>query len=186
LSASETGATHSTAYDAATWETLWQTPVGTGIVAAPMTWERDGTQYVTVAAGWRGVYGITQKHTETPEPGRVLTFKLGGTAEMPETTLDERELVAGVPYDPEHYGEGAALYIANCVFCHGVPAVDSGGNVPNLGYSDAATLEDLENILHSAAFADRGMPSFEGKLSAEEVARITAFIHGTVDAVRPR
>ncbi|MEM8752451.1 MAG: PQQ-dependent dehydrogenase, methanol/ethanol family [Pseudomonadota bacterium] len=173
------------AYHAATGATLWQTPVGTGVVAAPGTFEVDGEQYVTILAGWGGVYGITQKATDVVGPSRVYTFKVGGEAPMPAfAEVADKTLVAGVAYDPDHYAEGAGLYVANCVFCHGVPGVDGGGNVPNLGYSTAETIGGLKDILFSAAFAEAGMPSFEGRLSEEEVAKITAFIQGTADAVR--
>jgi PQQ-dependent dehydrogenase (methanol/ethanol family) len=173
------------AYDATTGANLWQTPLGSGVVAAPATFEVDGEQYVTILSGWGGVYGITQKATDRVGPGHVYTFKIGGTAPKPDVVTEgERVLVEGVPYNPDHYGEGAALYIANCVFCHGVPAVDGGGNVPNLGYSAPEKIADLETLLHSAAFADLGMPSFADRLDSEEIAKITAFIQGTADAVR--
>ncbi|MBC6408128.1 MAG: cytochrome c [Rhodobacteraceae bacterium] len=96
------------------------------------------------------------------------------------------DLVAGVDYKPNHYAEGTAIYIANCVFCHGVPAVDGGGNVPNLGYSSCGNLAGLEGVLLSAAYEDAAMPSFEGKPNSDEIARITAFTQGTADAVRPK
>jgi quinohemoprotein ethanol dehydrogenase len=175
------------AYDAATGETLWQTPVTSGVVAAPATWEKDGEQYVTVAVGWGGVYGMMQRATEQVGPGKVLTFKLGGTASMPEVAATpQAELVAGVPYDPAHVGEGVALYVANCLFCHGVPGVNNGGNVPNLGYSSVETLtENFAPILLAGALKDGGMPSFEDRLGEPELDRLRAFIQGTADAVRP-
>ena len=175
------------AYDATTGASLWQTPVGSGVVAAPMTYEHDGKQYVTIAVGWGGVYGISQRATDRAGPGRVYTFEVGGNAPMPEmVTYDRTELVAGVPYDPDHVAEGAGLYVSNCLFCHGVPAVNNGGNVPNLGFSTAATLTNLSDIVFSDAFRDKGMPSFEGKLTTDDVTKIRAFIQGTVDAVRPQ
>ncbi|QBF33051.1 PQQ-dependent dehydrogenase, methanol/ethanol family [Thalassococcus sp. S3] len=173
------------AYNAETGENLWQTPVGSGIVAAPMTYEVDGVQYVTVLTGWGGVYGITNKHSERVGPGHVYTFRVGGETPKPEVVMVEpKELLQGVAYDPDHYAEGAAIYIANCVFCHGVPAVDSGGNVPNLGFSAPEKIAELEGILLNAAFEEKGMPSFEGRLTSEEITKITAFIQGTADAVR--
>ncbi|MEM8688699.1 MAG: c-type cytochrome, partial [Pseudomonadota bacterium] len=172
------------AYDATTGATIWQTPVGSGVVAAPSTYEVDGQQYVTVLAGWGGVYGITQRHTDRVGPGTVYTFKVGGEAKMPSfVNADAGALVKGVSYNKEDYPTGAALYIANCVFCHGVPAVNNGGNVPNLGYSDKETIEKLEDILLSNAFVEAGMPSFKGKLSDAEIRKISAFIQGTADAV---
>jgi quinohemoprotein ethanol dehydrogenase len=173
------------AYDARTGEVLWQTPVGSGVVAGPATYEIDGVQYVTVAVGWGGVYGISQRATDRVGPGRVWTFRLDGEAEPPEMTIHpQQELVAGVAYDPEDVPMGGALYISNCVFCHGVPGVNNGGNVPNLGYSEAATLENAAEILLTGGRLELGMPHFEGKLTEEEIEKIVAFIQGTADALR--
>lgn len=173
------------AYDAKTGANLWQTPVGSGVVAAPATWEWDGTQYVTIAVGWGGVYGIMNKATERVGPGRVYTFALGGKAPLPETVMNQRtELVSGVSYDPNHVTEGAGLYISNCLFCHGVPGVNNGGNVSNLGYSAKGTIANLPALVRSASMVQLGMPDFTQKLSEEEVIRIQAFIQGTADAVR--
>ena len=40
-------------------------------------------QYVSVAVGWGGVYGLAQRATEREGPGTVYTFKAGGTAAAP-------------------------------------------------------------------------------------------------------
>ena len=176
------------AYDAATGDTLWQTPVGTGIVAAPVTWEHEGTQYVTVAAGWGGVYGMMQRATEEIGPGTVYTFKIGGTAALPEVAAlrQTAPLVQGVAYDPADVPDGVQLYVGNCLFCHGVPGVNNGGNVPNLGYSTPETLEGIHDIVLGGALVEGGMPSFEGVLEDGDMAKLVAFIQGTADAVRPK
>ena len=173
------------AYDATTGAALWQTPVGSGVVAAPATWELDGRQYVTIAVGWGGVYGVLQRATERTGPGRVYTFAVGGRAEMPQTVSSDRvKLVEGVAYDKEQVAQGAGLYVSNCMFCHGVPGINNGGNLPNLGFSSAQTIEELDGILFSNVFAQSGMPNFEGKLTADDVTKIAAFIQGTADAIR--
>ncbi|MEM8650822.1 MAG: PQQ-dependent dehydrogenase, methanol/ethanol family, partial [Pseudomonadota bacterium] len=175
------------AYNAETGAPLWQTPVGTGAVAAPVTWELDGKQYVTIAVGWGGVYGQLQRATEKTGPGRVFTFAVGDSATMPEFIEREpAELVAGVPYDPNHVGDGAALYVSSCLFCHGVPGVNNGGNIPNLGYSQKATIENLGDFVLTNALIEGGMPNFEGKLSKDDISKLVAFIQGTADAVRPK
>lgn len=174
------------AYDAASGALLWQTEVGSGVVAAPASWELDGQQYVTIAVGWGGVYGMMQRHTERVAPGRVYTFRVGGTAPMPERILSERtELVSGVPYDPDQVGPGAALYVANCLFCHGVPAVNNGGNIPNLGFSSAEVLANAGAWVLGGAGLEHGMPRLGAHLDEDDVGKIVAFIQGTADAVRP-
>lgn len=175
------------AYDARDGKKLWEAPTGTGVVAAPSTYEVDGKQYVSIAVGWGGVYGIAARHTDRAGPGTVYTFAVGGTAKMPEFVQYRLgELVQGVPYDKSHYEVGTALYVSNCVFCHGVPGVDRGGNIPNLGYSSAATISNLDKFVLSDALANKGMPNFSGKLTPADVEKIKAFIQGTADAVRPK
>ncbi len=175
------------AYDAKTGQKLWETPTGTGVVAAPATYVVDGVQYVSVAVGWGGVFGISQRVAQTTLPGTVFTFAIGGKAPLPEFTAHQRNnLIAGVKYDPKHVPEGTALYVSNCIACHGVPGVDRGGNVPNLGYSAPAMIANLDRIVFKGPFMANGMPDFTGKLKAEDVEKIKAFIQGTADAIRPK
>ena len=175
------------AYDAQTGEALWNEKVSSGVIAGPSTYEIDGEQYVTIAVGWGGVYGLAQRHAERMGDGRVYTFKLGGEAEMPDVPMvaerRKTELVSGVEFDPEDVGPGAQLYVSNCLFCHGVPAVNNGGALPNPGYSEASVIENLPDLLYEGAWTEQGMPNFSDKLSKEEISKITAFIQQTANSV---
>ncbi|MDR0214163.1 MAG: PQQ-dependent dehydrogenase, methanol/ethanol family [Comamonas sp.] len=175
------------AYNAASGEKLWEAPTGTGVVAAPSTYMVDGKQYVSVAVGWGGVYGLAARATERQGPGTVYTFAVGGKAKMPDFVAQRTgQLLQGVKYDPAKVEAGTLLYVANCVFCHGVPGVDRGGNIPNLGYMDASYIENLPNFIFKGPAMARGMPDFTGKLSGDDVESIKAFIQGTADAIRPK
>jgi len=175
------------AYNAKTGEKLWEVATGTGVVAAPATYTVDGKQYVSIAVGWGGVYGKAQRHTDREGPGTVYTFMIGGKAEAPKF-VDYRmqTLVEGVKYKPEDVQAGTMLYVSNCVFCHGVPGVDRGGNIPNLAYIGTPFIENLQNFVFKGPATERGMPDFTGKLSVEDVEKIKAFIQGTADAIRPK
>ena len=74
--------------------------------------------------------------------------------------------------------------MSNCVFCHGVPGVDRGGNIRNLGYVSTAVLADLERQSLPGRMRSHGMPDFTGKLTPDEVTRIQAFIQATADSIR--
>ena len=175
------------AYHARTGNKLWESPTGTGVVAAPSTYVVDGKQYVSIAVGWGGVYGLAQRATERQGPGTVYTFAVGGKAAAPEFVKYSMDsLVAGVKYKAEHVPEGTALYVSNCVFCHGVPGVDRGGNIPNLAYMNASYIENLDKFIFNGPATQRGMPDFTGKLSLDDVQKLKAFIQGTADAIRPK
>ncbi|HEY2884315.1 MAG TPA: PQQ-binding-like beta-propeller repeat protein, partial [Rhizomicrobium sp.] len=175
------------AYDATTGKSLWETPTGTGVVAAASTYMLDGVQYVSVAVGWGGVFGIADRATELRSPGTVYTFALGGKAKPPEFVKYQTEnLLEGVPYDKAHYDEGTAIYVVACATCHGVPGVDNGGNVRNLGFVPKEEIINLKDIVFNGPFKDRGMPDFTGKLKDEDIPKLQAFIQGTADAVRPK
>jgi quinohemoprotein ethanol dehydrogenase len=175
------------AYNAKSGEKLWETATGTGVVAAPATYMVDGKQYVSIAVGWGGVYGLAARATERQGPGTVYTFVVGGNASKPEFVQYRMDkLLQGVKYDPAKVPDGTLLYVSNCVFCHGVPGVDRGGNIPNLGYMNASYIENLDKFIFKGPAMERGMPDFTGKLSAEDVEKIKAFIQGTADAIRPK
>ena len=46
------------ALDADTGEVLWSFQTPSGIVGQPVTWEKNGKQYVTVMSGIGGVYAL--------------------------------------------------------------------------------------------------------------------------------
>lgn len=173
------------AYDASSGKKLWEAPTGTGVVAAPSTYLIDGKQYVSVAVGWGGVYGLMNRATERQGPGTVFTFAIGGNAKAPEfVAYRNTRLLHGVKYDAGKVQAGGAVYLANCLFCHGVPAVDRGGAIPNLGYSDVSVIQNLGKYVFEHASADRGMPNFRGQLTQNDVEALQAFIQGTADSVR--
>ena len=175
------------AYNAKTGDKLWEAATGTGVVAGAATYEVDGKQYVSVAVGWGGVYGVSQRATDRKGPGTVYTYMLGGTAKAPDfVAYQQGALLQGVKYNPEHYKEGTLLYVSNCVFCHGVPGVDRGGNVRNLGYSAPEVISNMDKWLFKGPDTVNGMPDFTGKLTPEQVEKIKAFIQGTADAIRPK
>jgi quinohemoprotein ethanol dehydrogenase len=175
------------AYNATSGEKLWESPTGTGVVAAASTYMLDGQQYVSIAVGWGGVFGISQRVTELQSPGTVYTFAIDGKAPLPTFVKYQTEgLLKGVKYDPKDVEEGTGIYVAACAQCHGVPGVDKGGNVRNLGYVSTETIANLKDFVFKGPFRDQGMPDFTGKLKEEDIPKLQAFIQGTADAIRPK
>ncbi|MBC7978162.1 MAG: PQQ-dependent dehydrogenase, methanol/ethanol family [Myxococcales bacterium] len=175
------------AYNARTGKKVWEAPTGTGVIAAPSTYLVDGKQYVSIAVGWGGAYGVSQRATDKQGPGTVFTFAIGGKATPPPFVAQKLEgLLAGVKYDPALAPAGLGLYVSHCVICHGIPGVDRGGNIPNLGYVRTEIISELEKYVFNGPFTANGMPDFTGRLKLADLEKLKAFIQGTADSIRPK
>ena len=171
------------AYDAGSGEQVWRYFTETGVVAAPITYELDGEQYVAVASGWGGSFvlgfGGVLPSGSVANVGRVLVFKLGATAELPKSA----ELAAPLPTIPakldvskEVIAAGAGAYANTCVSCHGDQAFSSG-LVPNLRFSAITTsAEAWKSVVVGGALAAKGMPNFGTVLDEATAEAIRAFV----------
>ncbi len=159
---------------------FWKFDTGTGIMAAPVTYMVDGVQYVSVLAGWGGPAGSFNSPLGgkvKPGYGRILTFKLDGTAKLdarPYGHTAPPEPATGFSATPESVHKGRQLYGRWCAKCHGWNAV--AGPMPDLRYSSKETLASLEDIVLQGSLASGGMPSFRKLLNAEQVRAIRGFV----------
>lgn len=67
------------AFNAETGEKVWHYNTGSGIVGQPVTWERDGKQYVTIANGVGAVYALfagDERLASVPTGGNIWTFSV--------------------------------------------------------------------------------------------------------------
>jgi alcohol dehydrogenase (cytochrome c) len=67
------------AFDAQSGEKLWSFQTGSGIVGQPITWERGGKQYVTIASGIGSIYLLfagDERLRLIPPGGSLWTFAL--------------------------------------------------------------------------------------------------------------
>jgi quinohemoprotein ethanol dehydrogenase len=170
------------AFDASTGKRLWSEFVETGVVAAPITYEMDGEQYVAIATGWGGSlamgYGGVFPTGPDHNTGRLLVFKAGGTAELPEVDVAayEPDLPPLIEASADTLAHGRRLYTNNCSSCHGDSAISYAG-MPNLRYSYAvADADDWAEIVGQGGLAAGGMPGFDGHLDTNDLEAIRAFI----------
>jgi PQQ-dependent dehydrogenase (methanol/ethanol family) len=181
------------AYRASDGELLWHAPAGTGVVAAPITYLVDGEQFVTVMAGWGGVfplaYGEAAARAEVTSVGRVLTFKLGGTAVLPPTVPFDKSPIPPAPLavkvGAKERKQGALLYHEWCAVCHGLKVV-SGGVIPDLRRASAETHASFADIVVAGTREAKGMPAFGDVLSADEARWIQAYVLERVAEAQPK
>jgi quinohemoprotein ethanol dehydrogenase len=171
------------AYRASDGHKLWSFPAQTGIIAAPMTFAVDGRQYVTVLAGWGGVFPLVAgelsfKSGRQVNRSRVLTFALDARAQLPAPIQAEADFPPPptIVVNATLASEGAAQYARHCGSCHGDAAV-SGGLVPDLRYSRALSNDALwKAVLEEGVLAPNGMIAFKSDLSRRQEDAVRAFL----------
>jgi quinohemoprotein ethanol dehydrogenase len=168
------------AYSADRGEKLWEVKVGTGIIAAPMTYQVDGTQYVSVMAGWGGSFALTGGNATgmPPGPGRLLTFALKGKQRVPEAIAQAIPQMKPIALNAskETIAMGAGLFAQHCAVCHGLAALGGGGVIPDLRLSQPEIFDRYQEIILGGALAESGMPSFKSWFKPEDVDAIRAYI----------
>ena len=166
------------AYRASTGARLWSFDAQTGIVAAPVSYEIAGEQYVAVMAGWGGGMAMTGGvRMGALGPNRVLIFKLDGKRTLSPKTV-EAPLDRRLPDEsatPAQIALGADKYFVYCSICHGVGAV-SGGIVPDLRHSGFLGSKAWDEIVLHGALSSAGMTGFDDVLDAPTSAAIGAYV----------
>jgi quinohemoprotein ethanol dehydrogenase len=168
------------AYRATDGKDLWKFEAGVGIAAPPMTYTVDGVQYVSVMSGWGGpqVLGNRPPGHGNVGPGKLLTFKIGGTLTLPPFQRVVRPVpmpTFKLPASSAEVEQGRILFANFCSRCHGGDVV-SGGSVPDLRYAAEGTHEMFEQIVLGGARREFGMPSFMGDVTSAQVRLIHAYI----------
>ncbi|MAP94829.1 MAG: PQQ-dependent dehydrogenase, methanol/ethanol family [Ponticaulis sp.] len=159
------------AFNAADGTELWSMPIQTGAIAAPMTFEVDGTQYVGILAGWGGVVGLGTGVTKNRS--RMLVFSLEGEAQLPDVTeLGTPMLDPPVQQaDAETIALGGSLYRRFCSTCHG------GGVIPDLRYSAAIDNEQTWKLIVGEGLLEaNGMVGFSAAMSEDEILATRAYV----------
>jgi PQQ-dependent dehydrogenase (methanol/ethanol family) len=182
-----------TAYSAAEGEALWNFDAGNGIIAAPATYEIDGEQYLAVMVGFGGAGPLKTAWALPDRPrmqGRLLVFKLGGTATVEPYMVPEPVSIdlTGVTSSGDAQA-GFVFYNDNCSTCHGSSV--SGRWLPDLKTSAIIlSPEAFAAVVIDGAREANGMVGFSRFLTAEQAESIRAYIlaearkaHATVEGV---
>ena len=167
------------AFDAESGAELLNLHIGTSIIAAPMSYAIDGEQYVAVMAGWGGGGWFAPHDTSAVvrygNAGRIIAFKLGGTAvPIPEPI----SAAAPIPEPPAQFGtpeqirQGQQLF-GRCALCH---ANSDIGLTPDLRRMSPETHAAFNAIVLNGARRFRGMPQWDDVLNEEQSNAIHAYL----------
>jgi quinohemoprotein ethanol dehydrogenase len=170
-------------YRADSGQKLWSMPVQTAIMAGPMTYEVDGQQYIAVLAGWGGGYAILggelskKSGGHEHNRGRILAFKLRGTASLPAVPVEPAKVLnpPAQTADAATIDSGRKLYGRYCLVCHGADVV-SGGVNPDLRYSGFLGNNGWFKIVLDGALKEQGMVSFSQVLEHQKADAIRSYV----------
>lgn len=169
------------AMDDQTGEILKEIKFDSSVVAAPMTYEVGGEQYIAVMAAIGG--GV---YTMAPPPetaaykygnaGRIVAFKLdGGPAPQLEPLPAIEPIVEPPPLtaSAETVARGEELYMGTCFFCHMSAGRGYPQDLRRLSPEKHAAFNDI--VLHGS-LRPLGMPQWDDVFTQEEVDAIHAYI----------
>ncbi len=167
------------AYDAYNGKLLWSFKAGQSIIAPPISYRINGEQYVAVMAGFGGAGALVGKivPNQPRSNGRLLVFKLGGNATLPQTAA----AATPAPIDATGLSStgnadlGMAEYDRTCGVCHGANA--SVAYTADLRRSNALRNAELwKSIVIDGALKDQGMVAFGKILTPQDAENIRAYV----------
>ena len=166
-------------YAAATGKRLASVELGTGVLAAPVSYRIGGVQYITVLAGYGGNAINYPLGTDTAayrydNEGRIIALKVGGgPVPLPPAVKDEP-----FPQPPVREGtpasiaQGEVLYNRFCGRCH----ILGRGIVPDLRRLTAAKHQIFYEIVLNGALVANGMGRWDDVLSHADAEALHAYI----------
>jgi quinohemoprotein ethanol dehydrogenase len=176
-----TGSGSVEAFRASTGEKVWSAPTESGVTAAPIAYAVNGEEYIAVLVGWGGVLPLAAgeiglQTPPLPNIPRMLAFKLGGAAKLPQEEAARRALnPPRETADAATVKKGEALYQRYCSACHGDVAV-GGGVLPDLRYSKALSGDQFLKIVIDGDLQPSGMISFAKELTRNDVEAIRSYV----------
>ena len=164
------------AFRADTGDRVWTTDAQAVIVGGSASYSVDGEQYVAVVAA--GQPGFGGGGYWAPNYARLLVYKLGGKAALPEPVVYTPPPLNPPPEfgDEALLARGLAKYTENCASCH-----DNGGRVsslfPDLRYAGPIWSSDaFKAIVIDGVLQQNGMVSFKKVLTPQDAEAIRAHV----------
>ncbi len=166
---------------AATGRLLKSINTGSSMMAAPMTYEVGGVQYVAIATGWGGggwpyvpAYSAAYRYGNA---NRILVFRLGGAAVAVPRPLAP---LGPPPPPPQSAGvtaamlaQGRGLFFQNCAICH---SNQPRSISPDLLRMPSALYQRFSAIVLGGMLVSEGMPRWNDLLSESDVQAIRAYL----------
>jgi quinohemoprotein ethanol dehydrogenase len=169
------------AYRASDGQRLWQYDIKTGVFNAAISYELDGEQYVALAVG-----GPPQGGYYAPNGARMLVFKLGGKATIPDIPPYQQPAFVEVSQfaTPEVVAHGNQVFADNCAICHGQGGA-ARATFPDLRRSPLVVDQKaFDSVVLEGSRSARGMASFASRLQPSDTEALRAYLIGQAEVAR--
>ena len=169
------------AYSADKGERLASIALGSSIMAAPITYRVNGTQYIAVVAGYGGgaiILGAPLDPASAAyrygNEGRIIVLKIGGPAPPLPALVSDPPLpeLPPRPTDTSAIAAGELLFNRFCSRCH----VMGRSVIPDLRRMTPATHAMFDAIVRGGAYAPKGMARFDDVITAVDAQNLHAYI----------
>jgi quinohemoprotein ethanol dehydrogenase len=172
------------AYRADTGERVWSHETPNALMTAPISYSVDGEQYILAATGAGGGAIIAAPNVvRERQPGRLVAFKLDGTATLPPDPPPAGPMLpTNETFTDAQVAQGKDLYVLRCARCHGFAA--RGSNVvPDLRRSKALADARLwKSIVEDGVLAGTGMIAWKQFLPEGGAEALRAYVAGETKA----
>ncbi|HEV7632414.1 MAG TPA: PQQ-dependent dehydrogenase, methanol/ethanol family [Steroidobacteraceae bacterium] len=166
------------AYRADTGEKVWSHQTPNALMSGPVSYAVDGEQYILATSGAGGGSIIAASpDVRERQVGRLVAFKLNGTATLPADPPPARPLVAITEtLAPAAIETGKDLYLNRCARCHGL-GTRSANVVPDLRRSPALVDKELwRTIVEDGSMQATGMIAWKSFLPDGGAEAIRAYV----------
>jgi quinohemoprotein ethanol dehydrogenase len=169
------------AYNKANGEKLWAFDTHTSIVAPPISYSIEGTQYVAILTGSGGSelwsQGAGTASYRYGNHGRLLIFRLDGDAKLPAPKEVDHAVPAQIDVggNDASIAQGERLYNNFCAACHGLFVRASSG-ISDLRIVPTERQPLFTTVVLDGTFAAIGMAAFDDMLTEDDVLMIHQYV----------
>ena len=166
------------AYRADTGEKLWSHATPNAVAGGVISYAVDGEQYILATTGQGGgsILAATPD-VRARQVGRLVAFKLGGTATLPPDPPPAGPLVVvNETFAASAVDQGRDLYLNRCARCHGL-GTHSPNILPDLRRANALADRSLwKSIVEDGALSANGMIAWKTFLPEGGAESIRAYV----------
>jgi quinohemoprotein ethanol dehydrogenase len=169
------------AYASDTGERRASIQMGSSMMAAPITYRVNGTQFIAIMAGYGGGAVIVGAPLDPASAaykygnqGRIIALKLGGPAPPLPAPASDTPLPEPPPRlnSKAEVADGEVLYNRYCARCH----VFGRGVLPDLRRMERNTHAIFNSIVLEGAYGPKGMGRFDDVLTPGDAEAIHAYL----------